>query len=107
MNHRRVMDFSRGLLSLIGLQKDVSDSERATLEQLGITDLSGELKTWDDTAAVIGGLDLVLSVDSGPAHLSGALKVPTWVLLPAVADWRWGLSERCVWYPNTRLVRQL
>jgi ADP-heptose:LPS heptosyltransferase len=59
---------------------------------MGIVDLSGELKTWDDTAAVMSSLDAVVSVDSGPAQVNGALNVPTWALLPAAADWRWGLD---------------
>ena len=52
-------------------------------------------------------LDLVISIDSLPAHLAGALGVPVWTLLQAEADWRW-LEERedCPWYPSMRLFRQ-
>jgi hypothetical protein len=40
-------------------------------------------------------------------HLSGALNVPTWVLLSPVADWRW-LKERedSPWYPSVKVYRQ-
>lgn len=53
------------------------------------------------------GLDLLVTVDSFPAHLAGALGVPTWLLLPRDANWRW-LRDRdtCPWYPTMRLVRQ-
>ena len=58
-------------------------------------------------ASVIAGLDLLISVDSMPAHLGGALGIPTWTLLPEPADWRW-LNERTrsAWYPSMRLFRQ-
>jgi hypothetical protein len=52
-------------------------------------------------------LDLVVSVDSFPLHLAGALGVPTWALLHADPDWRWMLHrEDSPWYPSMRLWRQ-
>jgi hypothetical protein len=58
-------------------------------------------------ARVIKGLDLMITVDSMPAHLAGALGVPVWTLLQAEADWRW-LTQRddSPWYPTMRLFRQ-
>ena len=58
-------------------------------------------------ARTMRALDLVISVDSFPAHLAGALGVPVWTLLPAPADWRW-LADRTdnPWYPTMRLFRQ-
>ena len=52
-------------------------------------------------------LDLVISVDSMPAHLAGALGVPIWTLLQHDADWRWmeGRADS-PWYPTMRLFRQ-
>lgn len=60
-----------------------------------------------EAARRIASLDLVVSVDSMPAHLAGALGVPVWLLLRADADWRW-LSGRedSPWYPSMRLFRQ-
>jgi hypothetical protein len=58
------------------------------------------------TAQLMRALDLVVSVDSFPAHLAGALGVATWTLLPAPADWRWGRGETTPWYPTMRLFRQ-
>ena len=59
------------------------------------------------TASVMRALDLVISPDTMPAHLAGALGVPVWTLLRQAADWRW-LHERdhCAWYPTMRLFRQ-
>lgn len=53
-------------------------------------------------------LDLLISVDSFPAHLASALAVPTWLLLPQPADWRWLDAPRrdSPWYPTLRLFRQ-
>ena len=94
-------------VQLFALQQDVSDQEKATLEQIGIVDLSSALESWDSTAACMTALDGIVSVDTGCLHLAGALGRPTWALLPAVADWRWGLEASTLWYPNTRLGRQL
>ena len=70
-------------------------------------DLSGELHDFTDTAAVVAGLDLVLTVDTSVALLAGAFNVPTWVMLPAVPDWRWLLGRAdSPWYPSARLFRQ-
>jgi len=61
----------------------------------------------DDLAAVMEVLDVVVSVDSMPAHLAGALARPCLVLLPFAADWRWRREDRTSgWYPTLRLFRQ-
>ena len=97
---------------LVSLQKgpgleqlrDVPFAER-------IVDLSGELDrgpdAFLDTAAVIAGLDLVISSDTAVAHLAGALGRPVWLMLAASPEWRWGLERSdCPWYPSMRLFRQ-
>jgi hypothetical protein len=58
-------------------------------------------------AARMQTMALVISIDSMPAHLAGALGVPVWTLLPHDADWRW-LEQRTdsPWYPTMRLFRQ-
>ena len=56
---------------------------------------------------MIRSVDLLVSVDSMPAHLAGALGVPTWILLHADADWRWLEGrEDSPWYRHARLFRQ-
>jgi glycosyl transferase family 9 (putative heptosyltransferase) len=58
-------------------------------------------------ARVMKALDLVVTVDSMPAHLAGALGVPVWTLLHAGCDWRWMEGRRdSPWYPTMRLFRQ-
>jgi tetratricopeptide (TPR) repeat protein len=91
---------------LISLQKEsgvVPDG--LTLERFEGFDQGGD--AFIDSAAIIENLDLVISADSAPAHLAGALGAPVWVALKHVPDWRWLLGRRdCPWYPGMRLFRQ-
>lgn len=58
-------------------------------------------------AKTMRALDLVVTVDSMPAHLAGALGIPVWTLLQAEADWRWMVDrDDSPWYPTMRLFRQ-
>ncbi len=62
---------------------------------------------YDQTAALVCALDLVISVQTAIVHLGGALGRPVWVMVPAVAEWRYLQSgERLPWYPAVRLFRQ-
>ena len=72
-----------------------------------VTDLSGKLSDFGDTARIIASLDLVIGVDTAVIHLAGALNVPVWTMLAKTGDWRWMLErEDTPWYPTMRLFRQ-
>ncbi len=90
------------------LQKGPRAADLGLLAHGGdLRDLSGVLDDFVDTAAVMTQLDLIVSVGTGVAHLSGAVGRPTWVLLPFATDWRWGHQrEDSPWYPSMRLFRQ-
>jgi hypothetical protein len=74
---------------------------------LELVDHSAEFISFDDTAAMMCNLDLVVTVCTSVAHLAGSLGVPAWVLLDVNPGWLW-LLERTdsPWYPATRLYRQ-
>jgi tetratricopeptide (TPR) repeat protein len=62
---------------------------------------------FDNAAALIDQLDLVISADTSLANLAAALGKPVWMLLPVVADWRWMRDRNDTpWYPTVRLFRQ-
>jgi hypothetical protein len=70
-------------------------------------DFAEELHDFEDTAALIDTLDLVISVDTAVLHLAGALGKPAWALLTAPPDFRWMDSgDTTAWYPGMRLFRQ-
>ncbi|QBP73585.1 glycosyl transferase family 8 [Herbaspirillum huttiense] len=94
--------------SLLSVQKGPAAAQaHSPLGGLRLEALGDELSDFEDTAAVLQLCDLLISVDSSPVHLAGALGRPVWVMLPLVPDWRW-LMERddTPWYPQMRLFRQ-
>ena len=64
------------------------------------------LLTFAETASLISCLDAVVTVDTSVAHLASALGARTFVMLPFVSEFRWGLKDTTPWYPSTRLIRQ-
>lgn len=72
-----------------------------------LTDWTNELADFADTAALVSNLDLVISVDTAVAHLTGALGKPIWLLAPHVSDWRWPPNGNdSTWYPTMSVFRQ-
>ena len=67
-----------------------------------------DVADFDDTAAIIANLDVVIAVDTAVAHLAGALGVPVCLLSRYDACWRWlaGRSDS-PWYPAMRVFRQV
>lgn len=99
-----LMDFDLGGVSWIAMCKD---GWRPELADAGLTNGLDGATDWQDTANRIAGLDLLITVDTAVAHLAGALNVPVWILLAAVPDMRWGLTDCTTpWYRSARLFRQ-
>ncbi|WP_242012676.1 tetratricopeptide repeat protein [Acetobacter lambici] len=65
------------------------------------------LHDFDDTAALIANLDMVISVDTSVVHLAAALGKPVWMLSRFDQCWRW-LSGRTdtPWYNHLRIYQQ-
>ena len=95
-------------LKFFSLQKgEVAERDKQKMDYYGITDLSGELKTFKETAAIIKNLDLVITIDTSVAHLAGALGTKTYLLLSYKHDWRWAhYGEYSVWYPTIKMIKQ-
>ena len=65
------------------------------------------IDTFDNTAALVSELDLIVSVCTTVVHLAGALGVPTLVLTPAIPEWRYlARGTKMPWYPSVHLIRQ-
>jgi len=94
--------------TFVSLQKDDDSGEiDRWAGPRPLVDWTGELHDFAETAALMQALDLVVTIDTGIAHLAGALGRPACVLLPYAPDWRW-MTNRAdsPWYPTARLFRQ-
>ncbi len=62
---------------------------------------------YEQTAAVVTALDLIVSVCTAVIHLGGALGRPVWVMAPFSPEWRYGIAgDEMPWYPSVRIFRQ-
>jgi hypothetical protein len=95
-------------VTFLSLQKGPAAAQAAAPpDGMSLLSLSDEIADFEDTAAILSIADLLVSVDSSPVHLAGALGRPAWVMLPFVPDWRWlRAREDSPWYPDVRLFRQ-
>lgn len=93
----------------VSLQKAGDEDWRRVRVQSGkLVDLMDMVSNFDDTAALVSNLDLVITVDTSVAHIAGALGKPVWLLLANDADWRWlDGHEDSPWYPSMRIFRQV
>lgn len=92
----------------INLQIDATDEETKALAEAGVTMFPGAIRSFAETAALIMAMDVVISVDTAVAHLSGALGRPTWIMLNWFGScWRWlTVREDSPWYSTARIFRQ-
>jgi glycosyl transferase family 9 (putative heptosyltransferase) len=94
--------------SFVSLQCGPPASQmHAVTDAKALHDVAGQIEDWADTAGLISGLDLVISVDTAVAHLAGALGRPVWMLNRFDSCWRWLMGrDDTPWYPTMRLFRQ-
>ena len=103
-------------VKLFSLQKDLrlrvwpyekDPVDLSDCKEIKLIDMSPFMNSWSNTASIIDGLDLIISVDTSILHLACALGKKTYGIVPYAPDWRWGLvSNKSIWYPNLTLFRQ-
>jgi len=95
-------------VSFYRLQVPVPKRDLPALKDFPSLKNLGGFKDFLATAAAVGEMDLVISVDTSVAHLAGALAQPVWTLVQFAPDWRWFVQfgDRTPWYPTMRLFRQ-
>ncbi|ONC26367.1 hypothetical protein AQ914_04610 [Burkholderia pseudomallei] len=85
----------------------LTPSEREILQHHNVADLGAHLRSFSDTAHILSDLDLLISIDTGPIHLAGALDRPVWAMLSRACDQRWYDCQHFTpWYRSMRLYRQ-
>jgi hypothetical protein len=96
------------MTGLQDIDADFYSLQKENIPELGrIADLSGELCDWLDTARIVSGLDLVITSCTAIAHLSAAMGVPTWVIVPVMPYYVWALpGSTSPWHHSARLYRQ-
>ncbi len=108
VDRRRSMTFDQiaPLLTLpdsqfVSLQKDAPPND------LGLLDFTDQLVDYADTAALMLGLDLIITVDTSVVHMAGALGKPVWLMNRYDSCWRWLRGrDDSPWYPTLRQFRQ-
>lgn len=89
-------------VTLYSLQRDED-----LIDGLPFADLRDQMKTWEDTASIIAGLDLVITSCTSIAHLAAALGKETWIIVPVLPYYAWAVpGNKSVWYDAVRLFRQ-
>jgi hypothetical protein len=87
-------------VELVSLQRDWDGAVPSHVRQ-------PSLATWERTARVIAGLDLVVTSCTAVAHLSAAMGKPTWIIVPVLSYYLWALPQDTTpWYSAVRLFRQ-
>lgn len=95
-------------VEFFSLQKETRAADEAVMHEWeGLRHFGPQLRDFGDTAALVMLMDLVISVDTSVAHLTGALGRPLSLLLPYAPDWRWLVGRTdSPWYSTAKLYRQ-
>ena len=95
-------------VALVSLQKGPAAAQAGQyFGSAPLINLGAEITSFDDTMAILDGLDTLVTVDTSVGHLAGAMGRPVLLLLAHAPDWRWLLDRTDTpWYPSVRLIRQ-
>ncbi len=113
MHLERLAPILRQPCQFISLQVGPEREQLPKWRKSVVYDVLPEHPTWDDTAALVDGLDLVITVDTAIAHLAGALGKPTWLMMQRDGcSWHWmcyrpeaSWNNASPWYPSVRVFR--
>ena len=100
--------FDRDDIQFYSFQLSKIDSESEELKnKLPIIDLAPYIKSYEDTAALLKNIDILLSIDTSISNLGGAIGTKTYLLLPKYTEWRWFFdTETTPWYDSVRIFKQ-
>jgi tetratricopeptide (TPR) repeat protein len=91
----------------IGLVREEGVASSFIIGDCNLINLGADIADFSDTAAILSQVDLLISIDSAPVHLAGAMGVPCWVLLDSMFDFRWLIDrEDSPWYSSVALLRK-
>ncbi len=77
------------------------------VDGLPFGDMREQMKTWEDTASIIAGCDLIITSCTSVAHLSASMGIPTWIVTPIMPYYTWAVpGNTSRWYDSVRLFRQ-
>ena len=100
-----VFDYMSGSYNYDELQESV-DVVIST-KDLPFEDLEPNLKTWEDTASYMSSMDLIITSCTSTAHMSAALGIETWVIVPVLPYYLWAVPKnKSAWYDSVTLFRQ-
>ena len=103
LRNQRVVFYALQYGDIAAELEALSGEAGATVQNLGTA-----IDDFDELAAIISALDLVISVDNTVSHLAGALGRPVWTLLPESPEWRYPRSGADMpWYPSMRLIHRM
>lgn len=111
LSYAPARDISWSVVSALLERRDVAwvslQKDEAPPSDAPILHWMDDCRGFNDTAALIASLDLVVTVDTAVAHLAGALGKPVWLLNRFESEWRWMQGKATTpWYPTMRIFRE-
>ncbi len=94
-------------VEFFGIQKVYKKEDKKFINKYkNFHNCSDVLSNFVHTAYLVDNMDIILTVDTSLVHLSGSIGKNTYLYLPKVPDWRWGLKDKQDWYKSVHLLRQ-
>ncbi|MEM7196734.1 MAG: hypothetical protein AAF352_00005 [Pseudomonadota bacterium] len=94
-----------GITWVVMAPKASASARQHLCEMVAGVDVSSHIDDFDDWAALLAHCDAVVAIDTGGAHLAGAMGIPGWVLLRNPACWRWPKENGpSGWYPQIQVL---